>query len=75
MSCVKEFRNNSELSKQAKTFGQFFDYRSNFDKGYLEKYDNLALKAPTGPNPGLVKEHYCSSCGQPKKALWRRRRV
>ena len=40
MSCVKEFRNNSDLSKQAKTFRQFLDYRSNFDKGYLEKYWN-----------------------------------
>ena len=57
MSCVKEFRNNSELSKQAKTFGQFLDYRSNFDKGYLQKYDTLALQAPTGPNPTIT-EHY-----------------
>ena len=52
MSYPNEFRSNSQLSKKAKSFGQFFDYRSKFDKEYLQVYDNLALNAPTGPNPG-----------------------
>jgi len=65
MSCAKDFRNNSELSKKAKTFGQFLDFRSNYDKGYLKKYDTLSLNSLTGPNPDS-KEHYCNNCGQPK---------
>ena len=52
MSYPNEFRSNSQLYKKAKSFGQFFDYRSKFDKEYLQVYDNLALNTPTGPNPG-----------------------
>ena len=65
MSCVNEFTSNSELTEKAKSFGQFLDSRSKFDKEYLQVYDNLALNAAAGPNPGS-KEHYCNNCGQPK---------
>jgi len=65
MSCATDFRNNSELSEQAKTFGKFLNYRSNFDANFLQKYDTLALQTPTGPNPTIT-EHYCNNCGQPQ---------
>ena len=66
MSCDSDFRNNKGLAKLANNFDKFLDNRSCYDAEYLKVYDPLALNAPTGPNPGLVKEHYCSNCGQPK---------
>ena len=72
MSYPNEFRSNSQLSKKAKSFGQFFDYRSKFDKEYLQVYDNLALNAPTGPNPGQAinnspsREYYHEISGDDK---------
>ena len=57
-------KNLKELLIEAKNFPKFLNNRSNYDKIYIKKYDELSLNTTTGPslnNKELIIEQYAGT--------------